>query len=557
MKNCLRIAIAQINPIVGAIEQNSRKIIEYAYKARKNQADVVIFPELALCGYPPEDLLHKPSFIDENLKIIKLLAKSIDGITAIVGFVDRVKSDVYNAAALISNKKIKGVYHKNRLPNYGVFDEKRYFEAGKDPLVFKIGKITCGINICEDIRHIDGPTAGQAKLGCDIIFAINASPFYAGKFKERKRILTYRAKKYKVFIAYANLVGGQDELVFDGRSLVIDNKGRLLEEASAFKDDLLIADLEIPSGKKSYRKAVSFDATLKKKTIPISKRPKERLSQLDEVYKALVLGLRDYVYKNRFEKVVLGLSGGIDSALTAKIAEEALGRINVIGLFMPSEFTSRESLTCTRELVRRLGIRLYDVPINNIVDVYQKNLSRLFKGYPKDKTEENLQARIRANLLMAVSNKMGYLVLTTGNKSEVSCGYCTLYGDMAGGFSIIKDVPKTLVYRLAKEIVNKSVEIIPKRILTRPPTAELKRRQKDTDTLPPYDVLDPIVEAYVENDKQLKDIAKKGNKEEVVEKVIRMIDANEYKRRQAAPGIKITPKAFGKDRRMPITNRFF
>jgi len=535
----LRIAIAQINATVGDIEGNSRRILEYADRARRSQANIVVFPELAVCGYPPEDLLLKPSFISENLKAINRIAEKIKGITAIIGFVGKEKPGLYNSAALIADGKIKGVYHKTRLPNYGVFDERRYFKEGRAPFVFKIGGITCGISICEDLWYTQGPVRLEAKKGARIIFAINASPYHAGKGKLRRDIITKQAKANKTFIAYANMVGGQDELVFDGQSFVVNDKGKLIAQAKAFEEELLIVDL-------NGRGAV---------TAPLQIAMTRPLNPLDEIYQALVLGLRDYVYKNGFKKVVIGLSGGIDSALTAAIAKEALGPENTAGVFMPSMFTSKESGMDALKLVKNLGIKLHEIPITNVFEAYLKDLSRVFKGHPKNITEENIQARIRGNILMAISNKFGYLVLTTGNKSEISCGYCTLYGDMAGGFSIIKDVPKTLVYKLAK-FVNKDKEIIPGRILTRPPTAELKPNQKDTDTLPPYPILDPIIKAYVEEDKSLEEIIKKTNQKALVSKVIRMIDASEYKRRQASPGIKITPKAFGKDRRMPITNRF-
>lgn len=529
----LRIAIAQINTTVGDIEANSRRILEYADRAKGSQADICVFPELAVCGYPPEDLLLKPSFINENLKAVGRIAAQIRGITAIAGFVGKDKQGLYNSAALISDGKIKGVYHKTRLPNYGVFDEKRYFNEGQAPFVFKINGITCGISICEDLWYAEGPVKLEAKKGAKVIFAINASPYHAGKGKLRRDIITKQAKANKTFIAYANLVGGQDELVFDGQSFVVDDKGKLIAQAKAFKEDLLIVDV---GGRGTARRAPTIDP-------------------LDEIYQALVLGLRDYVHKNGFKKVIIGLSGGVDSALTATIAKDALGPENTVGVFMPSMFTAKESGIDTIKLVKNLGIKLHEIPITDIFEAYLKDLSHIFMGQPKNIAEENLQARIRGNLLMAISNKFGYLVLTTGNKSEISCGYCTLYGDMAGGFSVIKDVPKTLVYRLAR-FVNKDREIIPRRILTRPPTAELKPNQKDTDTLPPYAILDPIIKAYVEEDKSLEEIIKKTNQKALVSKVIRMIDASEYKRRQASPGIKITPKAFGKDRRMPITNRF-
>ncbi|NQU73348.1 MAG: NAD+ synthase [Candidatus Omnitrophica bacterium] len=556
MAKALRIAIAQINSTVGDIDGNAQKILEYVRRAKRLQADIVTFPELSLCGYPPEDLLLNPSFIEENLKNIKRIAGSIDGITAVVGFVDKQKGSLYNAAALIAQGKIKGVHHKIHLPNYSVFDEKRYFKEGKDPLIFKIGDICCGINICEDIWYSDGPLKVQARKGAGIIFAINASPYYMGKIKERERVLNNQARKNKVFISYTNLVGGQDELIFDGQSFIVDDNGRVAGRAEAFKDDLLVVDVRISPKRHIVRKAISIKKQVKTETVSIPKRKYKSIKLLDEVYQALILGLKDYVSKNRFERVLIGLSGGIDSALTTVIAKEALGRNNTIGVLMPSAFTSKETNADAVELGKRLGIRLFNIPIGNMYEVYLNSLAPVFKGYPENIAEENIQARIRGNILMAISNKFGYLVLTTGNKSEVSCGYCTLYGDMAGGFSVIKDVPKTLVYKLANDVVNRDEEIIPKRIIERAPTAELKPGQKDTDTLPPYELLDPIVEAYVEEDKALRDIVRKGSKKSVVAKVIQMIDRNEYKRRQAPPGIKITPKAFGKDRRMPITNRF-
>ncbi|MDD5449991.1 MAG: NAD+ synthase [Candidatus Omnitrophica bacterium] len=532
MKPNLRIAIAQINAAVGDLEGNAEKILDYINSAKKGAADIVVLPELALCGYPPEDLLHKKIFIDQNLKEIKALARKVRGITAIVGFVDRQKKAIYNAAAVIADGKIKAVYHKTHLPNYGVFDEKRYFQEGREPLVFKVNGIRCAINICEDIWYPEGPLRLQAAKGAKIVFVINASPYFMGKVSKREEIIRHQAVANGVFIAYTNLVGGQDELVFDGQSFITDQKGRVIAMAAAFKEELLIAD------------------TSAKLALP------DRLFALEEVYQALVLGLRDYVRKNGFKKVVIGLSGGVDSALTAAIAKDALGRENVIGVFMPSMYTSKKSADDSLELSRRLGIKLYKAPINGIYRAYLKGLRHLFDGYKKDNTEENIQARIRGNILMAISNKFRCLVLATGNKSEVSCGYCTLYGDMAGGFSVLKDVPKTLVYKLSKLVVNRHKEVIPRSIIERPPTAELRPNQRDTDTLPPYDILDPIIEAYVEEDKSLQEIVKARNRKPLATKVVSMIDSNEYKRRQASPGVKITPKAFGKDRRMPITNRF-
>lgn len=528
----MRIAIAQINSTVGDIDGNAGRILEYIKRARALEADIVVFPELALCGYPPEDLLLKPSFIKENAKKIRQIAAGVKGIAAIIGFPDHKDGSLYNAAAFISNGRIKGIYHKAHLPNYEVFDEKRYFKEGKGAFIFKLNGMTCGINICEDIWHPDGPVRLQTQKGAKMIFVINASPYYAGKINKRVGVIKKQAVANKVSICYTNLVGGQDELVFDGQSLVVNKEGKVIAMAKAFKEDLLMVDTDAGDG------------------------PAAILDPLDEIYQALVLGLRDYCSKNGFKKVLIGISGGVDSALVAAIAKDALGEQNTIGVFMPSMFTSRLSRKDADDLAKRLKIKLYTVPISSIYNVYLKELSRIFKNYPKDAAEENIQARIRGNILMAISNKFGYLVLATGNKSEISCGYCTLYGDMAGGFSVIKDVPKTLVYKLARFVVNRKSQVIPKSIINRPPTAELRPNQKDTDSLPPYNVLDPIIESYVVGDKSLQEIVKKGNRRQVVLKVVSMIDRNEYKRRQASPGIKITPKAFGKDRRMPITNKF-
>ncbi len=540
----MRVAIAQINPTVGDIRGNARKIIDYLRLAKRREADIVVFPELALTGYPPEDLLLKPSFIQENLRSIRAIARQVSGVTAIIGFVDRVGDDSYNAAAIINDGKIRAVYHKACLPNYGVFDEKRYFKEGSELVVFNIGAITCGVIICEDIWDPHGPIAPHARKNPDIVFVINASPYYRAKIRERERMVSKKARQYRTAIVYANLVGGQDELVFDGQSFVADRQGTIIARADAFKEDLLLVDLGVEAGGPA------------KRSTGIPSRSSRRLSELDEIYQALVLGLKDYVGKNGFKKVLIGISGGIDSALTAVIARDALGSENVIGVAMPSVFTSSMSGADAARLARAIGMKLHTIPIQNIYAAYIKNLRGVFNGLRSDAAEENIQARIRGNLLMALSNKFGYLVLTTGNKSEISCGYCTLYGDMAGGFSVIKDVPKTLVYQLARQVVNKEQEIIPRRIITRAPTAELRPGQKDTDTLPPYEALDPIIEAYVEQDKSARDLLRQGFARKRVGAVTRMIDRNEYKRRQASPGIKITPKAFGRDRRMPITNRF-
>ncbi|MEW6103347.1 MAG: NAD+ synthase [bacterium] len=536
----LRIGISQINTTVGDIEGNCRKIREYIEKAKELKTDIIAFPELSITGYPPEDLLLKPKFVSDNLKGLNELAKEISDIVAIVGFVDRKEGNLYNASAIIHKGRIKKIYHKMLLPNYGVFDEKRYFKEGSDFCIFKFSGISFSVNICEDIW--DKKLVKKASsMGVKLIFNISASPYHLRKVKEREKILSYQAKKNSIFIAYANLVGGQDELVFDGASMVLDDKGRITERKEQFKEDLLIADLDIGEGEE--------------KKPPIPKRKIKPLEPIPEIYQALILGLSDYVKKNGFEKVVIGLSGGIDSSLVCVLAVDALGKDNVIGVFMPSEYSSKESFEDAKELVDNLGIKIINVPISSIFDLYCSTLKPHFKGYKTNITEENLQARIRGNILMAFSNKFGWLVLTTGNKSEISTGYATLYGDMAGGFACLKDIPKTLVYKLC-EYRNSKEKVIPERVLKKEPTAELKYNQKDSDTLPEYEILDPILKAYVEEDKDVQEITSLGFDKEIVLYVLNLIDRSEYKRRQSPPGIKITPKAFGKDRRMPITNKY-
>jgi NAD+ synthase (glutamine-hydrolysing) len=562
-----RIAIAQINCTVGDLKGNCSKIIEYAGRARDLGADIVTFPELAITGYPPEDLLLKPKFIEDNITALKEVERSIQDIVAVVGFVDSADGKIYNAAAVICNHKIQGVYRKTLLPNYGVFDEKRYFSQGEKPLVFKLGELIFGVNICEDIWFDEGPTASQARAGAGLILNINASPYHTGKIKVREEIVRHHASVNKVFIFYTNLIGGQDELVFDGQSMACDNTGTIIAHAAAFKEDLLIVDIPRDKLIKDEARKSNNDTTKKHELIVIDKngqhsdkpsitwRQAEMLDPVAEVYEALVLGLHEYVSKNGFGNVTIGLSGGIDSAIVAAIAVDALGKDRVIGVFMPSRYTSRESEEDAQEMAKNLGIEMLTVPIDEIYKAYMTTFKPLFKDRKEDITEENIQARIRGNILMALSNKFGWLVLTTGNKSEMSVGYATLYGDMAGGFAVIKDVPKTLVYMLAVHR-NSSGPVIPQRILEKEPTAELKPDQKDRDTLPPYDTLDPILKAYVEEDKHPEEIISSSLEKDVVDKVSRMVDGSEYKRRQSPPGIKITPKAFGKDRRMPITNRY-
>lgn len=571
----LRVALAQINSTVGDLAGNSKKISDYIKKAVRHEADIIAFPELALTGYPPEDLLLKPRFISDNMVELKKISSRTHGITVITGFVDADKDGLYNAAAVISEGKIIDVYHKIFLPNYGVFDEHRYFRPGKRFPVYNIAGFRLGINICEDIWHSAGPAHIQALAGAEVIININASPYEMGKPALRQKILQERSSENSVMIAYLNAVGGQDELVFDGFSMVYDHEGRLIARGKQFEEDLLVVDLDLDQLRKfrKHRKhtagqiSASAPCAVKKVKIPATvysgKKALRKLAEEhvmnteEEAYSALVLGTSDYVSKNGFTGVVIGLSGGIDSSLVATVAADAIGRENVKGLFMPSKYTSQESREDAFGLAANLGIDIRELPIDNILNAYLRVLSDDFKGTKEDTTEENLQARIRGNLLMAFSNKFGWLVLTTGNKSEMSVGYATLYGDMAGGFAVIKDVPKTLVYDVsAWRNSLPGIPVIPERVLWKEPTAELKHDQRDSDTLPPYPVLDPILRAYIEDEVGFEEILKMGCKAECVRKVIGMVDRSEYKRRQSPPGIKITARAFGRDRRFPITNRY-
>lgn len=550
-RSTYRVALCQINPTVGDLKGNTKKIIDNIARCRELGAGIVAFPELAVTGYPPEDLLLKPSFIKDNISCIKEIASHCDGMTAIVGFVNKLDGELFNSAAVIQNKKIVSVYDKICLPNYGVFDEKRYFSKGSKIAAYRSGGLTFGISICEDLWDDKSPAKILSKAGVDLMIAINASPFYTDKWKERIKI----AKALKTSVAYVNLVGGQDELVFDGHSFVTDKTGKVVARGKQFDEDIVIFDME-GSGRtlKNIKPVVLKPEKTGKKADP-GIHLSEPVSSTEEVYKALCLGLTDYVRKNGFKKVILGLSGGIDSALVAAIAADALGPDNVKALFMPSQYTSGQSRDDAFALARNLGIECKEISIVELFSSYLKTLEPHFAGTSPDISEENLQARIRGNLLMAFSNKFGHLVLATGNKSEVSTGYATLYGDMAGGLSVIKDVPKMLVYELSR-FRNTISDVIPRSIIDRAPTAELKPDQKDRDTLPPYEVLDKLIHLYVEMDKSAEDIIKTGLDKELVHKMVRMIDKSEYKRRQGAPGIKITPKSFGKDRRVPITNKY-
>jgi len=567
MKNelSLRVSAAQINCTVGDLEGNASKIKEYIQKAKDLQSDIVSFPELAITGYPPDDLLSKPKFIKDNLKKLKQLCAFSDGITVIIGFVDLAGQNLYNAAAVMRDGKIIGVYRKKHLPNYGVFDEKRYFSEGANPPVFFIANgssgsegVVLGVNICEDIWHFEDTLEEQVNLGAGCIINISASPYHAGKIKERQAVLRKQSRANHVAIVYTNLVGGQDELVFDGQSMAIDSSGKIIARAAAFKEELFTVDIKVLLSQRKARRGwvvVPGGNMLDSQRPPLNLSSAQALEPIEEIYKALLLGLRDYVAKNGFQKVVIGLSGGIDSALVAAIAVDALGKDNVKGVFMPSRYSSAESAVDAEKLAALLGIELLDVGIENIYKAYLDTLKPCFKGAKENIAEENLQARIRGNILMALSNKFGCLVLTTGNKSEMSTGYATLYGDMAGGFAVIKDVPKTLVYKLV-QYRNAVSLVIPERIITKEPTAELKFNQKDSDTLPLYETLDRILKAYIEENRDLDKIAASGLNKDTVYKVAAMVDRSEYKRRQSPPGIKITPKAFGRDRRMPITNKY-
>ena len=561
----MRIALAQINCCVGDTRNNTKKIIRNVDRARALGCDLVVFPELAVTGYPPEDLILKQSFIDQNLESIDKIKDATKSIITVVGFIDKGER-VYNSAAVIQNRKIRGVYRKLHLPNYGVFDENRYFKSDRHSSVYIYGPTAFGVNICEDIWYPGDPTKTQVKYGnAGLIINISSSPYHHGKPAEREKMLSKRASDYSCAVAFCNLIGGQDELVFDGHSCIIDKNGDVVSRAKGFREEMIVHDLQIDEikGKRQKRAVVKhFDfinlsEPKKKRKKKISTAISKFSDETEEIYNALVLGTKDYVRKNGFKKTIIGLSGGIDSSLVAVIAVEAIGAKNVLGLLMPSKYSSAGSIKHTRKLAANLGIDTEQVAIKKIYNSYHDDLRPYFKNTKSNIAEENLQARIRGNILMAFSNKFGHLVLTTGNKSEFSVGYTTLYGDMAGGFAVIKDVPKTMVYSLAK-FYNKfrKKEIIPSEIILKEPSAELRPNQKDTDTLPPYDQLDRILKYYIEDDMSVSQIVELGEDKNTVELVTKMVDLNEYKRRQSPPGIKITTKAFGKDRRMPITSRF-
>ena len=577
MKFC-RVGLAQINTTVGDFEGNLAVIRKYIADARRLHCDIIAFPELAITGYPPEDLLLRKEFCQKSASSAELLKSETDGIIAIVGFVDWHNSNPFNAAAIFVDGNLAGVYHKRRLPNYGVFDEERYFSSGRTTPLFHAGDLTFGVSICEDIWYPGLPLSGFSLAGAELCININASPFSLGRVAEREQLLSTRAVDNSIALAYVNAVGGQDELVFDGSSFFVKPDGTLIARASQFVEELLIAEIDLdavskprlhdPRGRIEIRhgetntenevehmvlsytpKLSDHESTDMKVALP--------LCEEEEIWKALVVGVRDYLDKTGFADVLIGLSGGIDSSLVAAIAVDALGPSHVIGVSMPSRYSSEHSREDAEKLAQNLGIKYHSVPIEPAHIAMLNMLSESFEGEVEGLPEENLQSRLRGNILMSLANKNNAIVLTTGNKSEMATGYATLYGDLAGGFAVIKDVPKTLVYKLAKwRNLEDSNSLIPDEVISKPPSAELRPEQLDTDSLPEYEVLDPILEAYVERDATVDELIKAGFQEEDVRHVITLIDRNEYKRRQSPPGVKITQRAFGRDRRLPLAQRY-
>ncbi len=539
MSRSLRIVMGQLNLLVGDIDGNADKLIRAANRARDEiGGDLIVFPELALTGYPPEDLLLRADLLERAEKSLAAIAGAVHGVDVIIGHPHRRGDRLYNAASVVHNGKIIATYLKQLLPNYGVFDEKRYFAPGNNPCVIDIHGVPVGVTICEDVWQA-GPVEQSANAGAGVVVNLNGSPYHVNKIEERIENVAQRARAGRVPIIYVNLIGGQDELVFDGESFVVDATGALTQRAAPFEEQLLAVDID----------------TSVRPMAPVAGTIEPQLGEIESVYQALVLGVRDYVDKNDFPGVVLGLSGGIDSGLTLAIAVDAIGADRVEAVMMPSRYTADMSLEDARAEAEALGVAYRVISIEPMFEAFFKGLADEFRGLAPGVTEENIQSRIRGVLLMAISNKTGKMVLATGNKSEMAVGYATLYGDMVGGFAAIKDVPKTLVYRLA-EYRNQIQPAIPRRVLEREPSAELAADQKDTDTLPPYNLLDAILERYVERDLGPEEIAAAGFDFTTVQKVVRMVDRNEYKRRQAAPGVRITPRAFGRDRRYPITSGF-
>jgi NAD+ synthase (glutamine-hydrolysing) len=564
----VRVAAAQLDLVVGDLEGNAARIVTAYEKAEAAGADLVAFPELALTGYPPEDLLLRPAFVAQTREWLDKVAARTTATAAVVGFPEADR-DLYNAAAVVAHGAVQGVYRKHLLPNYAVFDEQRYFEPWDvDGPLFVIGGVRVGVTVCEDAWSPSGPILTQAAAGAELIVNINASPYYAGRLRERETMLATRAADAAVPILYVNLVGGQDELVFDGASMLVDESGELVARARQFTEDLLVVDVDV---RPAFRRR-ALDPRGRRRAAPLPEvlvsgaQPAEgavpphvepALDPVREVYEALVVGTRDYVRKNGFSEVVIGLSGGIDSSLVATIAVDALGAGHVIGVMMPSRFSSEGSVADAETLAQRLGIRTVTIPIEPAHAAFLEMLTEPFEGTEPGLAEENLQARIRGTILMTLSNKFDWLVLTTGNKSEMATGYSTLYGDMAGGFAVIKDVPKMLVYALCRDRNQRAGhDLVPAEVLEKPPSAELRPDQRDSDSLPDYADLDPILEGYVEGDKSITELVSEGHDPGVVARVARLVDRNEYKRRQAPPGVRVSPKAFGKDRRLPITNRW-
>lgn len=568
----VRVALAQINARVGDLEGNAEKIGARTVEAREAGAELVLFPELAVTGYPPEDLLLKEHFLAAAREALESAAAQAEGIIALIGFPER-GFDAYNALALCTDGEVKAAYRKNVLPNYGVFDEQRYFQVGDGGAVIDMAGARVGLTVCEDIWTPGPPASEEALAGASLILNASASPYHAGKGGQRERMLAQRARDNLCAVAFTNLVGGQDELIFDGHSLVLDHEGEVIARAPQFAEALVVANVDVQAALTARLRDTRLRPPVRSHLSEVRQlgsfpRPSEPdgpiggevtplLERCAEVYAALALGVRDYVEKNGFEHVVIGLSGGIDSALTLLVAADALGAERVTCVTMPSRYSSEGTRSDAKVLADNLGVELHEIAIGPVMEVYEEVLAPFFESRSPDITEENLQARIRGNLLMALSNKFGWLVLTTGNKSENSVGYSTLYGDSAGGFAVIKDVPKTLVYELvAFRNARDPKAPVPQSLIDRPPSAELAEGQKDEDSLPDYDTLDAILEAYIEEDAGRQRLLHSGMPEAAVDRVLALVDRAEYKRRQAPPGIKITPRAFGRDRRMPITNRF-
>ncbi len=585
MVRTFRLALAQINLTVGDLPGNTSRMLECLHQAREAGADLVAFPELATTGYPPEDLLFKKSFIDGNVAAMEQVVAASQGIAVVLGYVQPRESGVANSAAIGYDGRLIDTYDKIFLPNYGVFDEERYFVKGNVCPVYEVGGVRIGVNVCEDIWYEVGPSSVQRRAGAELIVNINASPFHAGKSAFRRdNIVGSRAADHGLFVAYLNTVGGQDELVFDGNSMICDPQGQVIARGPAFREAMILADIDLDcvlplsSATSGAACEASLTAVGAPKVIKVpspsgiglerERPPLESVEEhgekeeIEEIYRALVLGTGDYLHKTGFSKAIIGLSGGIDSALTAVVAADALGPENVLGITMPSRYSSRGSIDDSAQLARNLGIEFWEIPIEPAHTAFTEMLEERFADTTPNVAEENVQARIRGNVLMTVSNKFGWIVLTTGNKSEMAMGYATLYGDMAGGFAVIKDVHKMTVYALSRwrnaqgDQFGGKDDVIPQTIIDKPPSAELREDQLDEDSLPPYEILDPVIQAYVEDDRSYNEMVDMGFDPAVVRQVITAVDRNEYKRRQAPPGVKITPRAFGRDRRLPIVNRY-